>query len=158
MKKGLLALSLIMLMGTALFTACEKDEDNPDYVGTWEYSEMGFKQTIELKKSSFKSTASMAVGDVEVKFQDMEGDLSVDGQNVTITFTKITEYFDDNFQELDSPNVITDEATIMEYMGTESTTVEGEYSVSGDQLTLKTDMDGDGEYDGEDEVQVLTKV
>lgn len=159
-------LLLLIAMSLALsFVSCDKDDDDPDYVGTWELTTtmdgMEIKDNLTLTKSEFTSVGSMKIAEEWIESWGVKGTLSASGSNLTLTFTSVgsTDYDEatSTFSDLEWYEPGTEEFNdMMEDMGG-NTTVHGEYTVSGSTLTLKNDMNEDGEY-STDEINVYTKV
>lgn len=161
--KKLLVLFVIGAM-TLSFWSCEKDEDEKDYVGTWQetYTDEGiqYKDVYTFTESTFESVTSVNMGTGFVEAGGAKGTMSVSGSTVTLTLTHagLAEYdmethtlgelmwYASGTPEFDA---------FIEDVG--SATLNGEYSVSGDTMTMKIDSDGDGAYSA-DETSTLTKV
>jgi hypothetical protein len=90
--KSTIGLAFIALL-TLLFISCEKDKDDPDYVGTWINEEVDdsytMTTTLVLTVSTFNMSMTMSYGDIEMEVAGMEGNLSVSGEQFTLTVTRV---------------------------------------------------------------------
>jgi hypothetical protein len=160
---------LLLFVVSALtlgFWSCEEDAEDPKFIGSWvqtsteEGTEM--KDVLDLTASTFQSVYSMKMGEEWFELGGGKGTLTTSGNELTLTFTHAgsAEY---DFETHTLGDLVwygagTEEfdATIAEMGG--DATLKGEYSVSGETLTLKIDVNGDGSYDNDEETSVYTKI
>lgn len=156
-------------------SSCKKDEPAtpkvdptaPNYVGTWIAIEpitadIQMKDIITLTETSFTDLGQIGLSaNLWVDYISMKGSISVNGKLMTVT---ITDLGLTSFNSLNIPTgVITSYKTGsagFEDLITQSgqpKIFNSEYSVSGNQLTLKTDLNADGDYLDESETTVYTK-
>lgn len=151
--------ALIVLSLT--FTSCEKEDETPAYVGTWVneitetveiFGEMTVTTTLVLTKSTYDISSSFTIADVPIPAGGTSGDLSVNGNTITISPTSITAYdIDEETGELiemilNKGDDGWEEALVeMEMSASESAT----YSIDGNKMTVT--------FEGEDDSMVFTK-
>ena len=111
------------------------------------------KITMVLTVNTFDVVISVPFFGVEMPLGGARGDFAVNGNKVKQTLKKVgvadietgeLTYYGPGTPEFESA------------LDGGSDTIDGEYSVSGNKLTLKTDDNGDGVYEG-DEIMVFTK-
>lgn len=166
-------LSVISVL--VLFTiiiACEKDEKEPDYIGSWlathTLTEEGV--TFEVKDLlTFTGNSLHQLGQIKnplsnqwVDFIVVKGGLSVNDKVMTLLVKEIgMSLFDENtgfptgnvVYYKDTSNEFDDMLSVVEI----EKNFTAEYSVSGNKMTLKSDDNKDGDFDDEDETIVYTK-
>ncbi len=168
-QSGLLIISLFVF---SLLSSCKKDNVNPDYVGTWVATgtinlsnmTMDYKDVITFSTSSFEDIGKVKnpVTSAWLDFVGLKGSMTVNGNvmDITLTDAGITTfdavtglptgtlvYYKDNQSEF---------STILTQSGMKKT-FQSEYSISGNNLTLKTDLNNDGDYTDANETTVYTK-
>lgn len=130
--------------------------DRPDYVGTWvgEHTFPLIGETTRLTATLTEDTWKIMVA-IEL-FADnwfdilgLKGTMIVSESNITLTVTHVYESIEQGVPAWYGPG--TEEFyTILLSLEITSTTFNGKYSVSGDQITLFIDFDDSGVYeDGE---------
>ena len=163
MKRFLLLFVISAL--TLGFWSCEDDEEDPKFIGSWEQTstEDGteMKDVLTLTASTFQSIWSMQIDGEWMELGGIKGTLTTSGSEIALTFTHVgsADYDSetDTFSEVSWSGAGTEDFDgMIEEMGGNAT-INGEYSVSGDTLTLKVDMDNNGTYDAE-ETSVYTKI
>lgn len=161
-----------LLLVAVTVVSCKKDDDDPDYVGTWVVlgtfndGETNFEMKDVLTLSSGKFEEKMQlknpVNNTWLDYMGMKGTLTVNGNKINVTITEIG---------LSAINPVTQTPTgvITYYKSTDtefSELVEGfgidltyqsEYSIQGSEITIKTDLNGDGDFNDEDELSTYTR-
>jgi len=156
--KGLLLVLIFSLPFS--FNSC-KDDDFPNYVGTWERTvntELGNgMQTLKITESSFVMNMAVNIASSWIDFMIVKGTLSKEGDIFHLTVTEVgllndnltaIEYFtpdDENWLQ-----ILTEEVDVPE-------TFEAKFVISGNTLTLITDDNEDGTFDPIEEGEVFTR-
>lgn len=159
-------------------TSCKKDEpatpivdpNTPDYVGTWiaiepistDYGDISMKDIMTFTETSFTNLGQLQIlSNSWLDYVSMKGSILVNGNKMTVTITDL------GLTSLNSLGMPTGEiasfkagsaefdALILE--SGQAKTFISEYSVSGNQLTLKTDNNEDGDYLDANETTLYTK-
>jgi len=157
--RSILLFSAIVL----LISSCSKDDTvNPDYVGTWsvDISESGLqlKDNLTFTKDGFTDIKQVnnPTTNIWVDYIKTTGTIAVAGSTMTTTYTgigiltdftvSITMYSagSSNFQSL-----MSDKGMPM--------TLNSQFSVAGNKLTIMTDMNSNGNYTDPGETTVYTK-
>lgn len=163
-------MAIVVLFGSS----CKDKDDEPvlsGYVGTWvaiesietEAGAIPFKDIMTFTETSFEDLGQIQISfNKWTDFLSMKGSLLVNGNKMTVTIQEIgmssfspvtglptgtiTSYpaGSDEFNEL------LDEAG-------QSQTFESEFSVSGNNMTIKTDNNDDGDYLDEMETSEYTR-
>lgn len=163
---------MVLLVITAAFTSCKKDdnpEQNADYVGKWNSdvitsdTEGDHKENLTLTKNTFediiqtKVTSGAWVNSIIVK-----GTMTVTNNvmNVHISEIGISE-IDDQSGEFTGNVTTYNEGSllyglIMDQVGQDAD-FQSEYTVSSSKLTLKTDMNNDGDFSDANETTMYTR-
>lgn len=170
--RGWYKAAIVLAVVVSFNSSCKKDEVIlPDYAGTWVAvesvpTESGFKQVKDIM--TFTETSFSNIGQIQtstdkwVSMASMDGSLSVYGDIMSVTVTEVgvssisgvdgqptgvitsykkgTSEFDILIDEMEQPK-----------------TFESKFSVTGDQLTLQTDQNDDGDYLDALETTVYTK-
>ncbi len=171
---------LVSVLLIVLVMACEEDKKStPAYVGTWVSYEtdtlsvvplvlLENKMQMKLQTSTWEMLSQIRMTGYFPDWEDwmgMRGTHTVDGEDVVLIFTDIgvremnmqtMTFLDD---EIVWYNAVTDPEEFEDYFdeyGPDDTTQEGKLIVSGNTLTIKTDDNGNGEYD-EDEIMTFTR-
>ncbi len=137
-----IGLAFIALL-TLTFTSCNKDEgDTPDYVGTWVNESIDDSYTITttlvLTSSTFDMSMTMSYGDIEMEVAGIEGNLSVSGEQFTLTVTRVGMIDYDSYQLVwYSKGEEGWDETLAEMDMEETMTAT--YEVEGNQLTVTVD-------------------
>ena len=164
MKNYSILLAFLLLV-SLVFTNCEEEAKTPDYVGTWEYTETDTSgatatMTLILTETTVDMTMVLTSEGISITMGTMKGDLSVDGNKMTITVTEIGVP-DIDWETFEFKGIITvkpgDEGWDEAVAESGGETWTAEWSVSGDKLTVKSDDNNDGDYEDEDETMVFTK-
>lgn len=163
---------LLTLAAMLVFVSCTKDEEakpedkTPEYIGKWVNEEIdpdlgvvSSKITLELKETTWENHVEKAQTTQDITtwstFIKMSGGLNV--ENSTATFVLRSFSFPNNEGNLtiysDTDDNFTDK---VEQFNLNKTTLNN-ISVSGNELTLKTDSNQDGEF-SEDEITKYTKI
>jgi len=143
-----LAVCLMVPMGS-----CSDDDDNgngngsgtPDLTGIWTYIGDGMRQTFVVTENTIKVTIETDVFEDWLTYRLVEGNYTTDGDNMQITITRIgtpnadltgSTYYtkdDSEWAAMLLSLEMTDE--VLDFI----------FTVAGDKLTLKEDIDDDGE-------------
>lgn len=173
LKSGWLSKSfLLMFLFVILFSSCKKDEVDPDYVGTWSatgtLTEDGISTQIKdnmiFSRSGFTELVQVydATTSKYIDYIKLIGTLTVTATTMNITVTEIGISSFDIISGKPTGTIATYKDgtsqfnTLFAQTGL-SKTFKSEYSVSGNQITIKTDNNNDGDYLDVDEVSVYTK-
>jgi hypothetical protein len=163
-------LSCFIVMAVVI-GACKKDEDNPEYVGTWYqiYTDGGltFKQLLTLKKSSFEMLIQLqnpTNPGIYINYMGQKGTFTVQNDILTITLTSIgiaeinpvtfmpmgdIVYYNSGSAEFNN---------MLQQAGFNDLTFNAKYAVSGNELTFKIDINNNGSFDDDvDETGVFTR-
>src|SRR4030043_1619742 len=94
-----LRLFLIPVSIFILILSCEKDEENPDYVGKWAMTAtisvdnriMGYKDILTFSTNTFSEIQQLKDPDTNewIAFLGIKGSISVDGYIISYTITEI---------------------------------------------------------------------
>lgn len=169
----LLAMSAIALV---TLYACEKDDDKDeprDYVGQWvtvrtvqsEDGDFEVQDIVNFTESGFTEIASI-VDPITEEWVDLigrKGEFTVKSglMNVKLTEAGFSELDDDT--GLPTGDIIyyeegTDEFDALLEELDMIASYKAKYTISGDNLTLKSDNNNNGSYDDDDEVYTFTRV
>ena len=156
------SLFLISLCLFALIISCEKDEDVPDYVGSWEATgtilwdtlELGYKEVITFTTSTYNITGQLKNPSTNewIDYMGFKGSMTVNENEMNITITDVGMSTFDAFTRMPTGEILyykdsQDEfSDLLELFGIVKT-FKMEYSISENNLTLKADYNGDGKYD-----------
>lgn len=140
---------------TLTFTSCEKEDDAPEYVGTWVNQEVadffGIEMTVKtsliLTESTYVFGSTMIMEGVPLPMGEIKGDLSVSGETLTITPTSVTSYDDQGNATIINKGDAGWEEALLEMEMAESETAT--FSIEGNKMTIT--------FDGETESVVFTK-
>lgn len=171
-NKGIRAL-MVLLVLTAAFTSCKKDnkdeEQNADYVGTWSSgsddsstSQNGNIQILTLTKNNFDAMVKTKNDQGQwVNSFALKGTMTVNGNKMNVHISQFGSSINPLTREQTNTMTYYNEGslifeTLMASSGREKD-FQSEYSVSGNKLTLKTDMNNDGNYSDADESMVYTR-
>ncbi len=158
-----LSVALIMCLMFSV-NSCGNDDDDdgngnnvPSYVGTWELEDDGFMQELVITESTFKMTLSLFEEDVWIDLMLVEGSYTVSGDIFTLTVTRIGILREDmsgmDYYTPDDP----DWDLILEDEFDMDGTFEVKFKVTGNQLTVISDENGDGFFDPVEEGETFTK-
>lgn len=160
-----------VLFITALLSSCKKDED-PEYVGTWiitESEQLGgytieYKEAMTLTENSFSDLYQYKhpIKNEWLGVFGVKGTFNLSGKIMNITITEIGESAKDvNEMPTGVMTYYKDGTTRFTELLTENEMVKTfkvEYTVVGNTLTFKIDMNSDGDYtDADDDITVYTK-
>lgn len=166
-------LFLIPLCIFVLMISCEKDEDNPDYVGKWAVTSsisfddqiMGYQDIYTFSKSSFSELQQLKDPDTNewIDLFGLKGSISSDGYLLNFTVNQIGLSTADRITGMPTGNMVyyTDGqvgfSTLMSDLGMEKI-FKVEYNVSGNTMTLLYDYNGDEDYNDEGEMVIYLKI
>jgi hypothetical protein len=134
-KLAKLLLIAVAAISMVTFNSCSKDEDSPDYVGTWSLTETEDGITSKITIMFTETTYEFTMKEDNLIVEGEKGNIEVNGNKIVLLTTSIgkisstTNEFvwypkgSPEFGDVDDDYVI-------------------EYSVSGNKLTI-TDDDGD---------------
>jgi hypothetical protein len=165
--KSLLFIALVAVA----FTSCKKDDPDPEYVGNWfttgktqiDGNVREFKELITLTKTTYSDL--LQIKDPEknewIDYLGFKGTMTITGLKLNVT---LNEAGLSTFDIAENP---TGEikyykrgdqffTQFMEYIEMPET-LEGEYQVDGNELTLKSDLNDDGDYIDEGETTTYTR-
>jgi len=138
-----LAVCLMVPMGSC------SDDDNgngtPDLTGIWSHIGDGMRQTFVVTESTIKVTIEMSVFEDWLTYRLVEGTYTTDGDNMQITITRIGT---PNADLTGSTYYTKDDAewaAMLLSLEMTDEVLDFIFSVAGDKLTLKDDLDDDGE-------------
>jgi hypothetical protein len=167
-------LTIALFTLVIFFTSCVKeDEVTPDYVGTWisdvpiptatGYTK-GLRDIMTFSENRVVDLIQLPDGTLNqwIDYMNMKGSLSVSGNIMTVTISEIG---------ISTMNAVTGKptGTIISYkdgsaefetilsQSDQSKVFVSEYSVSGNQMTIKTDNNNDGDYSDALETTVYTR-
>jgi len=153
-------LSLILLFMVSCFHSCDWFTTDPDYVGTWQYTEKGYAgevainitHTLKLTEGTFEEVIiyrrdnSSAV----MSLLGLKGNISVDDDEVLFTLTAIGDCLEDTFDKCTAtPEWFPKgSATYNTYLSLGiSESFEGTFEADEDYLWLVRDMNNDTDTD-----------
>ena len=175
--KELYKIATLLAIVVIFSSSCKKDNKvNPiytDYVGTWmsmdtisipNYENTSIKDVMTLTETSFADLRQIQFMNAWMDFVSMKGTLSVNGNLINVNITEVGTSF----------NMVTflpffPLGTIKSYKeGTpefdsilsqvnQSKTFKSEFSVSDNKLTIKTDLNKDGDYLDDKEITIYSK-
>ena len=162
----------ILLIILSFCYACKKDENNPDYAGTWEATGtmnvnsiiMEMKDIMTLSTNTFSDIGQIKNPDTNewINLIGLKGSISVNGNIMNVAIMEIGMSAFDMITGMPTGNIVyykdgqSQFSSLLSQSGMEKT-FNSEYSISGNNLTLKTDNNNDGDYNDENEVTVYTK-
>lgn len=139
-----LAACLLVPMGS-----CSDDDDNgdgtPDLTGIWTHIGDGMRQTFVVTDNTIKVTIEMGVFEDWLTYRLVEGNYTTDGDNMQITITRIGTPNEDLTGSTYYTKDDAEWAAMLLSLEMTDEVLDFIYTVSGDKLTLKDDMDDDGE-------------
>lgn len=158
--KGIYSTCFCIIFIAAFIFACKKDEEDPDYVGTWyqTYSERGltFKQLLTLKKTSFEMLIQLQNPlnqENYIDYMGQKGTFKVQDNILTITLTSIGITETNSTTYMPTGNIVyyntgSDEFdNMLQQAGFDDPTFKARYAVSGNELTLQIDFNNNGSFD-----------
>ena len=164
-RKSILFFSFIVLV----LSSCSKDDTvNPDYVGTWsatsESSGTQVKDNITFTKDGFSEVEQLynPTSSKWISYMKATGSISITGATMTVTYKGIGISAVDPISGYPTGSITmynydsTEFQSIMSTSG-QTTSFVSQYSVSGNQLTLMSDNNGNGTYTDPGETSVYTK-
>ena len=159
MKKLIyILLGLIIIGGIAC-----NEEDEPEYVGSWVTTQQTLcgeaQNKLTLTESNFTVIVSQKIStNLYIDVAGIKGGLAVTENNVVLTPSAVA-----SIDSTGSTGLVWYEKGSDEYNAINDDffeipdNVTGEYEINGDELTMKMDNNGDGEY-GTDEILVYTRL
>lgn len=153
-------------------SSCKKDDPVlPDYVGTWttvvsyptDNGNVSVRENMTFTETTFVDLAQMQMaGGQWTDFMKMKGSMSVSGNLMNVTLTEVGISTFSMISGLPTGQITSyqtgsaDFDDLLAKTG-QSKTFKSAYSVSGNQLTLKTDNNEDGDYLDDNETTVYTR-
>jgi hypothetical protein len=163
---------IVFLFVLTFFYACKKDEDNPDYVGTWVATGtltedtliLEMKDVMTFSKNTFSDIWQIKDPDTNewIDFFGLKGTISLSGNIMNVTIKEIGMSTFDMISGMPTGNIVyyndsqNQFSTLISQSGM-AATFESEYTITGNNLTLRTDNNDDGDYNDENEVTIYTK-
>jgi len=143
---------------------------NTDYVGTWmviapfttDYGDISLKKIITFTDRSVAQLGQLQIlSNTWMNYVSMKGSLSVNGNLMTVSITELG-MSSSNSLGIPTGDIISYQSGSAEFDKLLSDTGQpgtfsSQYSVLGNQLTLKTDANFDGDYLDANEITVYTK-
>ncbi len=179
MKTKITRYSMLLVFTTVALVAfygCDKDDDNDeprDYVGQWvtvrtietDEGDLEVQDVINFTANGFTEVASIEdpLSEEWVDLIGRKGEFTVSSGLMNVTLTEA------GFSELDEVTGFPTGEIVNYEDGTDEfdelleefemiPSYKAKYTVSGDNLTLKSDNNNNGSYDDEDEVYTFTRV
>jgi len=163
---------IILLFGLTFCYACEKDKNNPDYVGTWVATGTISVDTVIMEMKDIMTFSTNTFSDIgQIKNPDtnawinligLKGSISVNGNIMNVAITEIGMSAFDMLTGMPTGDIVyykdsqSQFSSLLSQSGMKKT-FKSEYSISVNYLTLKTDNNNDGDYNDENEVTIYTK-
>lgn len=163
----------LVILIFVLLWSCKKDDPDPDYVGTWvaietvaidEVTSVQVKDVLVFEKSKFDQVQQVknTITNNWVSLLGMRGTFTVEADKMNITITEagqssvstITQLPTGEIEYLKATDI--NFASFMAFIEIPATFV-SEYSVSGNEITLKTDLNNDSDYNDLGEVRIYTR-
>lgn len=163
---------LLIAMPVIVLWSCKNNEEvNADYVGTWsaqvtvadDANSIQCKDKITFTPSGFSDLIQVynPSTDKYIDYQKLNGTMSVNNSILNLKVSEIgISTFDVTGYPTGSIIMYKEGSNVFDllFLQTDKTpTFKSEYSVSGNQLTLKTDNNLDGDYTDAGETTVYTK-
>lgn len=172
----LYTVAALLVMVVLFSSSCQKDDQvnsgNASYVGTWiamdmisipSYENTSLKDVMTLTETSFTDLRQIQFMNGWMDFISMKGTLSVNGNLITVNVTEAGTSFNMDtllpffpLGTIKSYKEGTPEFENLLSLAKLSKTFTSDYSVSDNQLTLKTDYNKNGTFDA-GETTVYTK-
>jgi hypothetical protein len=166
--KSLLFIALIV----TVVSSCKKDDPDPDYVGTWVVTgtmsdgdvTLELKEVLKISKGSFEQIQQLKnpTTNVWLNLMGLKGTFTLDKNKMNITLTAVGQSSFSTITNLPTGQIEYIESTdpdfdeFLTYLEIPETYV-SEYMVSGKEITIKTDMNGDSDYNDQGEVTTYTR-
>lgn len=165
---------MVLLVITAVFsTSCNKDDDdetqNADYVGKWSSDiiisdeDGDYKDNLTLTKNTFEDVIQMQNSNNNwVNSVIVKGTMTVSGNKMNVHVSEIgiseidetTGDFTGNITTYQEGSLFY--GIIMDQVG-QDPDFQSEYSVNDNKMTLKTDMNNDGDFSDANESILYTR-
>jgi hypothetical protein len=168
-QSRLLILSLCLF---GLLSSCEKDEQGAPFDGTWAaegtliINDLSFeyKDIITFNNGSFNNIGQLKNPSTNkwINFIGMKGSVTDNSGSMTITIKEIGISTVDVMSNMYTGNIVyykdgqTEFNNLMTQTGM-NTTYDSDYSISGNSLTIKTDLNNDGDFNDPNETSVYIK-
>ena len=169
-KSGLFLIPLCIFF---LITSCEKDEDNPDYAGSWALTGtikidnriMGYKDNYTFTGSTFSEIKQINDPDINewLDFFGLKGSILVDENVINFTITEIGISGSNSITGMPNGKMVYYKDTqsgfsdLLSQIGGEQA-FSSEYVITGNTMTLSTDYNGDADYDDEGEIMIYLRL
>lgn len=166
-------MTLVLIFSSSCKKDAPENSNAPNYVGTWiytgpiseeEFGDLLFKDIMTLSANSFTDLMQVQLStDSWVDFFYLKGSMSVKANIMSFTvaeigFTSLDELTEFPTGVMTSYNTGSTEFNeLLSDLGHSNKTFISEFSVSGNQLTLMTDKNEDGDYLDLGETTVYTK-
>lgn len=153
--KSLAFIGLIAIV--SVLSSCNKDDDNaPDYVGNWTMTEVSDGITLTNDLTCTENSFTL-VGFATLKVYDASGGLSVVGNEMTITPTKIGAINPETFRFTYYESGVDDEFDNLIAYSPIGAGGKGQYSVANNKLSITFDTNSNGKFDDSDDVLVFNR-
>lgn len=166
--KSVLSITLVFF----LISSCKKDDPDPDYVGNWVAlgtvstgeTTLEMKDIITISKGSFNQKVQVKnpSNNSWIDYFGTKGTLTVTGTTMNVTLTEAG-------LSAVSPVTSFPTGTITYYKSTDPeftqivnafqmlTSFQSQYIVNGTEITIKTDLNSDADFNDEGEVTTYTR-
>jgi hypothetical protein len=166
-KSGLLIFTFVIL-----FSSCRKDTVNPDYVGKWSAIEIFTENGVSIQYKDIMTFSTGGFNDLGqlydastskfIDYIELNGTISVSGTTMSVMITEIGFSSFDMISGKPTGTIVSykEGSSQFESLITQSgqpKSFTSEYSVSGNEMTIKTDNNNDGDYTDLNETIVYTK-
>jgi hypothetical protein len=173
LKNKWISTFILLLVLTAAFTSCKKDNNNEvqnaDYVGTWSSgsddsstSQNGNIQILTLTKNNFDAMVKTKNNQGQwVNSFALKGTMTVNGNKMNVHISQFGSSINPlTGEQTNTVTYFNEGSLIFETLMSSSgykKDFQSEYSVVGNKLTLKTDMNDDGDYTDANETTTYTR-
>lgn len=174
-NKWIKSLMFLLMISALLSTSCKKDDEDDekaDYVGKWTSEETitseegtnSYKDIMTLTRTTFEDI--IMTPDSEDEWVDsfiLKGTISANGNvmDVHVTEISVSDIDPDSGEFTGRMTTYKEGSLLFEAIIAESgqdKDFQSEYSIEGNQMTLKTDTNDDGDYNDPNETTLYTRV
>lgn len=155
-----------------IISSCKKDDPDPDYVGTWVVTgtmsdgnmTLELKEVLNISKGSFEQIQQLKnpTNNVWLNLMGLKGNFTVADNKMNITLTAVGQSSVSTITQLPTGQIEYVNASdpdfdeFLTYLEIPATYM-SEYVVSGKEITIKTDMNADGDYNDPGEITTYTR-
>lgn len=161
----------ILLLVFIFSYACKKDEINPDYLGAWAVTGtirldtiMEAKDIMTFSDNSFSDIMQIKYPKTNkwIDYSGLKGSMSVNGDTMNLEIKEVGLSTWDIISGVYTGNIVyynDSQSQFLSYLSIShmEKTSKAEYSISENNLTLKTDKNKDGDYSEIGEVTIYSK-